>query len=188
MLTLSVKTVTAAYIALSYQVTNTETTDIYVADLLYQPAADGSLSIDPRTAYVMPQADGTLYTGKLIMRIPDGMKVESPELPYFQRLGPGETISGEIVLTNPAKAYHPYDSYRLGETPQAVARIVFQIGVIRGSDLKPGEATLSPAPQVGPGYFKPDYGFGLEYQVTEQAEAAALPPGASFFPVEAIER
>lgn len=188
MLTLSVKTITAAYIALSYQVTNTEATDIYVADLLYRPAAGDSLSADPRVAYVMPQADGTLFTGKLIMGIPDGMKVESPDLPYFRRLQPGQTLSGEIVLANPAEAFHPYDSYRLGDTPQPVQRIVLQIGIIRGSDLKPGEATLSPAPQVGPDFFKPDYGFGLDYQITEQAEATPLPPGASFLPVVSVDR
>jgi len=183
MLTVTVKTITAAYIALSYQVTNTETTDIYVADLLYRMAADGSQSVDPTLAYVMPQADGTLFTGKLILKIPAGMKVESPELPYFRRLGPGETLSGEIVLQNPAEAYHPYDSYRLGETAEPVTRIVVQIGLIRGADLKPGEATLSPAPQIGPDYFKPDYGFGLDYQRTEQGEITGLQPGATFYPV-----
>ncbi|MHA7777140.1 hypothetical protein [Roseibium sp. M-1] len=187
MLTVTIKTITAAYIAMSYQVTNTEPADIYVADLLYRSAAGGSLSVDPQLAYVMPQDDGTLYLGKFLMAIPNGMKVESPDLPYFRRLAPGETVSGEIVISNPASPYHAYQSFKLGETPVAVTRFVVQVGYIRGSDLKPGEATLTPAPHAGPDLFTPDYGMALGYQVLMQGTIQPAPQGAAFFPVLGVK-
>ncbi len=183
MLTVTIKAITAAYISLSYQVTNTDATDIYVADLLYRIAADGSQSVDPKLGYVMPMADGTLYAGKFLMRIPEGLKVESADVPYFRRLGPGQSLNGEIELPNPARPYHPYVTYQLGETPQPVARIVVQVGVIRAGDLKPDEGTLRQAAQMGPDYFVADYGYGLQYQAFLQSEIQTLQTGAAFYPV-----
>ena len=188
MLTVTIKAITAAYISLSYQVTNTDATDIYVADLLYLIAADGSQAVEPTLGYVMPVADGTLYTGKFLMRIPEGLKVESPDLPYFRRLGPGQTLTGEIQLANPAHPYHPYTSYRLGDQPLPVHRIVMQIGIIRGMDLKPGEGTLRPARQMNPDYFVPDYGFGLQYQTILESQVQISQPGAGYYPVLSVAR
>ncbi|MET1411821.1 hypothetical protein ABVF61_06120 [Roseibium sp. HPY-6] len=188
MLTVSVKAITAATISLAYQVTNTENTDIFVADILYRPAADGSLSADPQFAYVMPTENGVLYTGKLLLKVPQGMRIGSPDTPYFRRVVPGETISGEIVLTNPAMPYHPYDSYALGENPFAISRIIVQIGVISAAKIKPDEGVLRPAPTIGPAHFKADYGYGLDYQEVLQAELDVANTGAAFLPITAVDR
>lgn len=187
MLTVSIKAITAASFALAYQITNTDQADIYVADLVYKPAADGNLTVDPKTAYVIPTDDGTLYVGKLLLKVPEGMKVESTEKPYYRRLAPGESLAGEIVFPNPAVAFHPYNNYRLGENPFAARRIVVQIGVISARDLKPDEATLTPAPDFGPAYFKADYGYGLQYQTVLDAEIDVTNTGAAFLPVTGVD-
>ncbi|WP_299473056.1 hypothetical protein [uncultured Roseibium sp.] len=188
MLTVTVKAITAASISIAYQVTNTENTDLYVADLLYRPAANGSLSVDPQFAYTMPAENGLLYTGKLMLQIPDGMRVETTDAPYYRRVVPGETISGEIVLTNPAMPYHPYDSYILGENPFAISRIIVQIGVISAAKIKPDEGVMIPAPAIGLAHFKADYGYGLDYQEVLQAELDVANTGATFLPITAVDR
>ena len=151
-------------VAISYVVHNLRAGKIYVFNVLYHNDVQGNRTLDPELAYVIPSGNHTILVGKLLIPIPPGMKVESPEMPYLDPVEAGQALAGKISLHLPLHPFHPYHAVTDAELDPS--KLVVQIGFIDAARAAPMEALIEPAKGAGAGHFQCDYGLGLRYQET----------------------
>ena len=179
MLTAVILAITAVNIVIEYQFTNTAPRDVYLFTTLFDIAVDGSRSPDRGLVYVVPGEPGEAVIGKYLAAIPQGMRVEAPELPYLEIVRPGHVYTGRAVVPLPLRRYTPYvnpdepDPGRSGEA----SRLRLRLGVLDPARFPPSAPVVEPAPPPPPGSFLCDYGFGIAIQRFVETELSLPPHG-----------
>ncbi|MFP2927538.1 hypothetical protein ACLESO_20545 [Pyxidicoccus sp. 3LG] len=80
---------------------------VWVLDQLFRTSPAGHYHLEPERAYVEAR-DGVLVLSRALVKVPDDLDVESPEVPCARRLAPGETLTGEIRVPLPPREDMPY--------------------------------------------------------------------------------
>lgn len=151
-------------LVISYVVHNPRVGKIYVFNTLYHTDVQGNRTLDPELAYVVPSENHAVMFGKYLIPIPDGMAVETAEMPYLDPVEAGQALAGKVALRLPLHSFHPYHSDTQTELNLTSNKIVLQIGFLDPARAAPKELLIEPAKGVGTGHFQCDYGLGLNYQ------------------------
>ena len=154
--------VNTGQLKIRYILCNTSDSEICVFDKHYRTASSGQRLLDEHKAYVLFEEPDTLHVTRSTIPIPDGLKVEYPEVPYFTLLKPGEITEGEVLLPIPVYEATPYLKVlnpRIEE--ECLCRqVYFSIGVMSSAtDLILREARNAPA-----NVYRVDYEQAMRYQ------------------------
>lgn len=84
---------------------------VWVVDQLFSTSRAGYYHLEPERAYVEAR-DGVLVLMRALMRVPDDVEVEAPEVPCVRKLSPGESLTGEIRVPLPPREDLPYHEER----------------------------------------------------------------------------
>jgi hypothetical protein len=128
---------TARRLQASYEIENRSGEDIYVFDAMFrlvggQPALDASL------AYTVMEVDMlTLFRG--VLRIPVGLQVEAPDVPFARLLPSGRTLTSTIDAPVPLPFHQPYEWHDREET-LSMRRVRLRIGYAAAKDVVPRPA------------------------------------------------
>jgi len=146
-----------------YSLSNQSEMDVYIFNQLYDTDLIGNATINPNRVYVFIEDDDTVVLAKKVMKIPKGILVEYPEVPFISLIHPGESISEKIILPLPVKLYHPYLKSSLSGQVKYFKHIRFEVGILPASpDLKLREGRLSD----GTKFLSPHNGQALQRQIT----------------------
>jgi hypothetical protein len=179
MLTAAIIALTAASIVVEYKFTNNAMTDIYLFTTLFRIGLDGSQTPDPTLVYVVPGEPGEAIIGKYLAAIPPGMKVEAPELPYLERLRPGQTYTGRAAVPLPVKRYAAYSEPGEPDPGQSgvIRRLRLRLGLLDSAKFPPPAPVVQPALAPPANSFVCDYGFGIAIQQIYDFELSLSDPG-----------
>ncbi len=166
-------------VVISYTISNLGQEHIYVFNMLYSTDLQGNRTLVPELAYSYLNTDRNYIVGKFLVKIPSGIKVEYPEIPYLDPIQPNRFISGQIKLKLPMSTLLPYHKFKDSGSVLPIKKIKVQIGFIKSERYSEDEAVISPAHGVGEGHYICDYGLGLRYQ--EYLEHTLIAKGLSFF-------
>jgi hypothetical protein len=130
---------------LAYEVTNKTVGTIYLFNVLHLEFDEASYPIDPAGCYVEVR-NGRVILSKKIIEPPDGVDVETPNIPFVTRLLRGQTFAETVTLALPLKAHTPYDD---SPEPAEQARVVrlpadFELGYFVGTVETDGLARSQP--------------------------------------------
>jgi hypothetical protein len=133
---------TTAGLDLTYTVSNGAQSAIYLANVLYHWRATG-FEVDPNVVYTEVIDDGILHISKQLIKVPDNIVVETPEVPYLTRVEAGEEYLEDLHLAFPIQSVHPYRSSH-AEEPEHLDRFTFSLGYAFDDEaLRVKEVTVS---------------------------------------------
>lgn len=127
---------TKAWVQGRYRVRNAGTAEVYVFDRLYRTSVAGARTVDADYAWRWLEADGVYRVAKFVPQIPVGRRVESPEVAYARRLGPGAVLKGSVLLPGRLDQDLPYGVAPPVAAVAAITSIVFSVGY---AEVDPGE-------------------------------------------------
>ncbi len=117
-----------------YRLTNGGAGRVLVFDRLFHTAPSGVRTVDPALAWRWQEPDGTYLVVKYVPRVPQGTRVEIPELPYARWLNPGAVLEGEAAVPVPADVLRPYQEKPAPGSVASVGRTALVIGVAAEDD------------------------------------------------------
>lgn len=120
-----------------WKVTNQGSRPLYVATRLPAGRADAP---SPHRLYVRAQ-DGTLHLTKRLWRIPSGVRPHRVELPYLEKLEPGQSVTGAVRIPPLVAEHYPYQGSLLRRQTQLVREVVISCGYF--------DASANPIPLAG---------------------------------------
>lgn len=141
---------TAERLVATYEVRNMSDEDILVLDGLFR--TEGVPVLDNSMAYtVLEGANLTLFRG--VVPVPEGMQVESPEVPFARLLPAGESLKGTIEAPLPLALNDPY-AMSVKEEIRSVKQARLRVGYLAAKDLdsKPGPRIIGTAKVDRVGY------------------------------------
>jgi hypothetical protein len=113
---------------LAYTVTNGAGVTIYLANVLFHRDPAG-FRVDSNVVYATVTGDGVLEIRKHLLRVPDDVIVETPEVPYLTLVGAGDSFSEDVRLALPITARDPYRAREQTE-PYDVQRLTLSLGYV----------------------------------------------------------
>ena len=124
---------TGERLVVAYEIENRSQEDVYVFDAMFELKQGPRLN--PSLAYTLIEGELlTLFRG--VPRIPAGMQVEAPELPFARLLAAGATLSSTIDTTVPLPFNHPYQPHDHRDV-RSIEGLRLRIGYARADDLIP---------------------------------------------------
>ena len=111
-----------------YRVTNTGNESVFILDQILN-RSDGRMGPDPSRAYTLLGATGELVLFKGMLPIPDGLQVESPEIPYAQLLDAGKSATGSFEMSKIIPYDNPYDYEGAAEAIE-IKSVTLQVGFV----------------------------------------------------------
>jgi hypothetical protein len=125
--------VTPRNLQASYEIENRSGADIYILDALFQLAAQPV--VDPSLAYTVIEGDLlTLFRG--FLRIPEGLQVEAPDIPFARLLPAGGILKGIIDAPLPLRFHHPYEWPDKPEI-RPTHKVRLRVGYVAAKELNP---------------------------------------------------
>ena len=125
--------VTKEGLKVAYEIDNQSNEDIYVFDLMFR-LAQGPV-LDSSLVYTVVEDDLlTLFLG--VLRIPEGLQVEIPDVPFARRLPAKETMKSVFKAPIPLPFRQPYE-WNDREEMRFTSKIRLRIGYIFEKDLNP---------------------------------------------------
>ena len=160
----------ARALTLTYTFENGSAQNAYLFNLLYESIGDGPVFFTEANAIYVDLEDGAVALSHKIVPVPEGLKVEKPNVPCTTLVKPGECFQQMVALQLPLRVRTPYRRYEdkdLADRPvmrKAFFELGFFLAAREGESLgkkvktSAGEATyfypFSPASQkllrVGP--------------------------------------
>lgn len=140
---------------LDYRLINETGGDLCVFNKFYRTKVSGERVLAENLAYVLFEEPATIHVTRSLIRIPLGLKVEYPEVPYVTILPAGESLAEKVLVTVPVLERHPYRKPLDPDNgqPRSFQQVYFSLGVIpRSAEIK-----LRPLPQAGEGIFALSY-------------------------------
>jgi hypothetical protein len=119
---------------IEYWFENPSAQPVLVFDRMWNMQANG---LEPNWAYVEVH-DGRAEVRRLMEQLPQGLRHESPTVPYGREIGPMARGSGKFSLALPLKQHGEYDAFRYQGAhfqPTPVHEVTFSMGWC----LKPGQ-------------------------------------------------
>ena len=110
-----------------YTFRNTTKQPLAVLDQMYRTDPAGNLIPDNDLVYVFFE-EGTLIAARQLIRVPDDISVEWPEVPGLRRVFPRESESGSFVLRSPLQTGDPYTKRRQAIAADSIESVVLSIG------------------------------------------------------------
>lgn len=156
-----------------YRVRNAGDAQIYVFDRLYRTAVTGFRTVDPTYAWHWLEAEGVFRVAKFVPQVPNGMKVESPEVAYARVLAPGAVIEGEVMLGGRLDQDLPYGVAPPLAATRAISALVFSVGYaevdpqVEATMIKAGDEMVLSLPYA--------WLIGQQKIVSSEPFAAAVP-------------
>jgi hypothetical protein len=92
---------------LSYVVRNDGDKELGLFNVLPDVEPDGTLALRASTAYV-DIGEGTLHISKLVLPLPEGLRMAERPIPYVTRVPRGGEFTEEIVLRVPVSVNSPF--------------------------------------------------------------------------------
>ncbi|MER3416570.1 MAG: hypothetical protein C4297_10210 [Gemmataceae bacterium] len=157
----------------SYRLQNKTNGDLCVFDRLYRTQPSGERIMDENMAYILFEKQVTLHITRSVIRIPDGLKVEYPEVPYARLLAAGATLEASFLLAVPVVEVHPYLEPLMSDRAKerSCKSVYFSLGIApKKPDLNLRELTA-----VGKGIYAADYGPALMLQQVLKSSPVAMP-------------
>jgi hypothetical protein len=165
-----------ARLVIDYTLTNTRAGPLFAYDLLLKIAPSGVSAPGPTLAYAMLAGQAQVTAGKFLVPIPRGMRVEAPEMPLLTRLEPGATHAGQAILALPLLRSLAYAEPGHDLPPRPIQRLRFVVGYVDMARVPGREAAFGPMPEPFKGFFRLDYGNGIELQEFVEAGFPLDPP------------
>ncbi len=110
-LTVTVEEVVDRQIRLSYELRNTGERPIYLFNRLARFGPTGSPTLDDNAVYSAIEGD-TLVLSRQLVPIPDGIRVEMPEVPGLSEVAPGASLKQSLTVVLPLQERNPYAAGR----------------------------------------------------------------------------
>jgi hypothetical protein len=98
-------------LVVSYSLHREAGAPVWVVDQLFSTSRAGYYHLEPGRAYV-EASDGVLVLTRALLKVPDDVEVEAPEVPCVRKLSPGEPLTGEIRVPLPLREDLPYHEGR----------------------------------------------------------------------------
>jgi hypothetical protein len=120
----------AGRLVLSWSARSLSGRRLYLFDRLFEVDRAGNRTVDPNLVYSRVEGD-LLVLSKLLPEIPEGCRVEIPEVPFLARLEPDQTFEERIEIPLPVAESHPYMEGRIANRkPRLVVteRVAFVVG------------------------------------------------------------
>lgn len=138
-----------------YRLENESREEVCVFDRFYRTLPSGERILDDDLAYVLFEDGRVIHVTRSAMRIPDGLKVESPEVPYARVVGPGQSVEGQVVVPVPVREVRPYQEPvdGTGGVGTSFRSVYFTVGVFR----KTADLQLRSLPRLSAGSFSVSY-------------------------------
>lgn len=148
-------------LVLTYEVHNRGARPIWLLEGLYDRGPTGSVRLAPDSAYV-DITGGQVVVSRMLMPLPPGVLVESPEVPAVTRVEAGQKVSRRVVLPLPVREALPYASGP-GETlpVEGVRELRLRVGyLVDAPELQLHDAKDT----AGAAYRTPGYGQAVKAQ------------------------
>ncbi|RKH67049.1 hypothetical protein [Corallococcus llansteffanensis] len=94
-------------LAVTYAVHNRTSRAVLLVDGLPEQGFSGPSGVAPERAYVDLSGDGAVLL-RMLVRVPEDLDVEAPEVPAVSRVEPGATASRRVVVPLPLRTSLPY--------------------------------------------------------------------------------
>ena len=154
---------------IEYTISNGLDCEIFIFNRLFQTDREGNRTLDPNVCYVTILDDEMVCISKELTEIPEGLKVEAPEIPYLTRISPMETFKESINLTLPLHINTPYINPYFKTKKITKERIKLIIGyiipseseIIRVKEVEIGNETV---------FLMRSYGIGVMHQKFVESE------------------
>jgi len=125
----------ARALTVAYTFENGSTQNAYLFNLLYERIGPGPMFFtDPNAVYVDLEG-GDLMLSQKIVPVPEGMKVEKPNVPCTTLVRPGERFQQMVALRLPLRVRTPYRRYEdkdLADRP-VMRKASFELGFFLAS-------------------------------------------------------
>jgi hypothetical protein len=95
--------------------------EVYLFNVLFTTDVTGHRKIDRGKVYRMVEGR-LLHLSKTLVRVPENLEVEMPEVPYLTPLPPGKSFAEEITVEAPIREQYPY-AHPQTETAKGEVRI-----------------------------------------------------------------
>ncbi|MFH1612574.1 MAG: hypothetical protein ABIB46_02395 [bacterium] len=118
---------------IEYTLSNRLDCEIFIFNQLFQTDMKGNQTLDPNICYTILD-DETICISKQLMKIPEELKAEAPEIPYLTRISPMEIFKESINLTLPLHINTPYIESYFKHKKITKEKIKFIIGYIIPSE------------------------------------------------------
>lgn len=113
-------------LVIEYEIENGRSDAIYLANRLFQWTHAG-LSVDANLVYTEVK-EGQLRLTKACLPVPEHIKVESPDVPYLNRVEAGETFTETLSLLLPLQPFHPYNQAKATDQVNTYTPVLFAVG------------------------------------------------------------
>ncbi|RKH38665.1 hypothetical protein [Corallococcus sicarius] len=143
-------------LAVTYAVHNRTPRAVLLVDGLMDFGFSGHPTLSPERAYV-DLSGGQVVLSRMVLRVPDDLMVESPEVPAVSRVEPGATANRRAVVPLPLRTSLPYPTGPEQTLEGAQVREVrLRVGYLPDADTvklhegKDSQGTQTRTPEYGP--------------------------------------
>ena len=154
--TLTVPTVEVASDALTftYVVVNDSPDRAYLVNQLFHRRGAAGFQVDSNLTYARVGPGPTLHLCKQLIKVPEDLDVEAPEVPYVTPVAAGSSFSETIHLEFPIGPHAPYRAQRRADEPYCAPRFTFSLGyLLEDEPARASEVTL----RSGTKHWRVDY-------------------------------
>lgn len=159
-------------VRVEYGVVNQGDKEIFVFDKFYRTKITGERELDNTLSYVLFEGGNTIHVTRSAMRIPYGLKVEAPEVPYASLLPPKKESRGLVEVPVPVRERRPYEEPgpKVGGKKVVFSHVYFSIGVLP----KLSDAKFEELVHVGKGIYAISYAYAVTHQTLKKSPLVAL--------------
>ena len=122
---------TGQTLAVEYRLSNLGTEAIFVLDNLLN-RNDPRMGPDVTRSYTLLSGAGELVLFRGLLPVPEGLQVESPEVPYAQPLAAGQTVTRSFEFPAKLRSDHPYDDVSKAEVIE-IRSLSLSVGFVAAS-------------------------------------------------------
>jgi hypothetical protein len=113
----------ATGLSVSYTVRNEGTREVCLFNVLPDPVPGETMVIRASTAYVEIE-DGTLHVRKMVLPLPEVLRMAERPTPFITRVPPGRTFTEKIVLPVPVSVESPFRHALLSASAPDGTRVI----------------------------------------------------------------
>ena len=127
----------------TYVAVNAGPDRVYLVNQLFHRRGAAGFQVDPNLAYAEVGQGPTLHLCKQLVRVPEDLDVEAPEVPYVTPVAPGSSFSETVRLAFPIGPHAPYHPQRRAKEPYSASQFTFSLGyLLEDEPVKAVEVTL----------------------------------------------
>lgn len=157
---------------IEYTLSNGLDCEIFIFNQLFQTDREGNRTLDPNVCYSTFLNDKMVCISKQLIKIPEGLKVEAPEIPYLTRIPSMGKFKESFKLALPLRINVPYiDPYfktkGTKETTMETIKLILgyivpsKSEIIRVKEVAIGSETV---------FLMRSYGIGVMHQKIVESE------------------